>query len=64
MAKTTEYQIQAKLNLLVAIPINAGSLAEAIQKAADFKEEDFVTTEGECIGGDFKITGAYQSEPY
>jgi len=60
--KSIEYQVQAKLNLLIAIPIHAASLEEAVEASKKLEEADFVDISGDYLDGSMKITGIYQSE--
>lgn len=59
--KERSYQIQAKLDLLVAIEVSAKSLEEALQKSSNLKETDFVEINGDYIDGNYRITGVYES---
>ena len=60
--KARNYEIQARLVLLVAKTVSADSVEEALQHAKEFmSQEDFVDILGDNIDGSFRITGAYES---
>lgn len=63
MAKTREYQVQAKLELLISISTNASSLLEAIEKSKNLKEDSFADIIGDYVDGEMRITGVYESAP-
>lgn len=63
MAKTKTFEVQARLNLLTTITIEAQSLEEAMAKSKTLKEGDFVNFEGEFMDGGMRITGLYESYP-
>lgn len=59
--KKNLYAVQASLNLIVLIEIEASSLKEATEKSASLKEENFVTIEGEYVDGSIEITGVFKN---
>ena len=59
--KNITYSVMAKLKLEVTVPVTAPSLEEAIAKARELKETDFVTIDGDYMDGDIKIIGLYEA---
>ena len=59
--KNITYNVIGKLKLEVAVPVTAPSLEEAIAKARELKETDFVTIDGDYMDGDIKIIGLYEA---
>jgi hypothetical protein len=61
MAKLIEFEVQARLNILVSISVSAHSLEEALEKAKHLSESDFVEFCGDYMDGEFKVTGVSES---
>lgn len=61
--KNREFQVQARLSLLVTASITAKDPEEAIQKAKTLEESDFVDIHGDYMDGNFRVTGVYESNP-
>ena len=59
--KNITYNVIGKLKLEVIVPVTAPSLEEAIVKARELKETDFVTIDGDYMDGDIKIIGLYEA---
>ena len=59
--KNITYNVIGKLKLEVTVPVTAPSLEEAIAKARELKETDFVTIDGDYMDGDIKIIGLYEA---
>ena len=59
--KNITYNVIGKLKLEVIVPVTAPSLEEAIAKARELKETDFVTIDGDYMDGDIKIIGLYEA---
>lgn len=60
--KNREYQVQARIALLVSVSVSADSLEEATQKARGMDSTAFVDVLGECIDVETRITGIYDSD--
>lgn len=55
-----DYNVQAKLDILVAITVKAESLDKALEKAKLLETKDFVTIHGDWIDGGHTLTGIYE----
>jgi len=60
--KTKSYQAQAKVTVLTSIEIRAGNIEDAIVKAKELKQEEFVEILGEHLDSNFELTGVYTSD--
>lgn len=58
--KNKTFMVQANINTVVGIEVQAKNLEEAVQKSAEFKEIDFITIDGEYQDGNHRITGVYE----
>jgi hypothetical protein len=63
MSKMIEFEVQAKLDLLVSTTVSAKSIEEALEKAKGLQETDFVEFLGDYIDGKFRVSGVYESNP-
>jgi adenosine deaminase len=61
--KQKDFEVQAKLELLVSVTVSAKNLDEAIEKSKGFRETDFVDILGDYMDGNFYISGVYESNP-
>ena len=55
-----DYNVQAKLDILVAITVKAESLDKALEEAKLLKTKDFVIIRGDWIDGEHTLTGIYE----
>jgi hypothetical protein len=60
--KTKTYTVHAVSKSLVYIDIQAKDLDEALAKAKDLGEKDFVDILGECVDGSFCIVGLNEAD--
>ena len=56
------FSVMAKVEIETSITIRAESLEDAVEKATNLKEADFVEIHGEFVGGEVKITGCYEND--
>ena len=56
------FSVMAKVEIETSITIRAESLEDAVGKATNLKEADFVAIHGEFVGGEVKITGCYEND--
>ncbi len=63
ISKQKDYEVQAKLELVVSITISAVDLDKAVEISKGFTETDFVDMHGDYLDGKFRITGVYESNP-
>jgi hypothetical protein len=62
MTKTLkQFDVTARLKLMVQITIKAESLADALEQSKTLREQKFVSFEGEYIDGSLVITGVSKS---
>lgn len=59
---TRPYNVWAHCRQTVSVEIRAQSLEEALEKAKELDEEDFVTVNGEYADGEFEITGVLKND--
>lgn len=59
--KKQVFNIQAKITLETALPINADSLADAVEASKGLKLDDFIELHGENWDSGIEITGAFKS---
>ena len=59
--KQKDFEVQAKLELLVSITVTAKDLNEAVEKSKELHENDFTDFLGDYIDGSFRVTGVYES---
>lgn len=57
-----EYSVYAHLHLEVTQSVMAVSLEEAVQKAKELDQDDFVKVLGECCDSTMKLHGVFGSE--
>jgi hypothetical protein len=55
------FEIMAKVEVDCSITIDAASLEDALMKAKDLKEDDFVNIIGDWIDGSLDVYGVYKS---
>lgn len=60
--KHKSYQAQARISTLVSVELTAKDVDEALLKAKELRDEDFVEILGECLDNSFELTGVYTSE--
>ena len=60
--KVKTYQAQAWIHTWVGVKVVAKDLDEALLKAKELEESDFVEVLGEPIDGSFELTGIYTAE--
>jgi len=60
--KQTEYGVWAKCYRQVILNIRAASLEEALEKAKELKNDDFVTVNGEYADGSTEIQGVLKND--
>lgn len=60
--KVYTYGVWAKTSHLTNIEIKADSLEDAVAKAKELKEEDFVEVHGEYVDGSFEIRGVLRND--
>lgn len=56
------YGVWARCRQQVSVEIRARSLEDALEKAKELEEEDFVTVNGEYCDGEFEITGVIRND--
>ncbi|KKK74511.1 hypothetical protein LCGC14_2883040 [marine sediment metagenome] len=61
MSKRNKYSVWAELRQTVTVDISAKSLDEALERAKELKEGEFVTVEGEYVNGKFEVTGVIKN---
>lgn len=60
--KSEEYQVWAKCYRQVILTVQANTLEEALEKAKEFEDDDFVTVNGEYADGSTDIQGVLKSD--
>lgn len=58
-SKQKSYQAQAKIRVLASVTVTAKDLDEALSKAKELRDEDFVEVLGEHLDGEFELSGVY-----
>lgn len=61
--KLKSYMVQANLKLMVGVEVTAKNLEEAMAKAKELKDDDFVEILGEYQDGSMNVTGLYECDP-
>ncbi len=59
--KTKRYIVYSKLIINAGVEVTARGLEEAVAKAREMNEEDFIDFKGEYIDGSMDITGVYET---
>jgi hypothetical protein len=59
-----EYLVQARLQILVTVPVRCQTLQAALDYSKTLKDTDFVKVLGEYIDGVCEISGVYESETF
>ena len=60
MKKLDAYTVMVKLKIECDLSIQAESLEDAIAKARDLHEDDFITTRGNLLDSDLHINGVFE----
>ena len=57
-----KYQIQRKFVIIVALEVEADTLAQALEKDSQFEESDFLTVKGDHVDSSSELHGVFSKD--